>query len=50
MITAQYRLLTEGLGIKHLRLVLGNSMAGHGDEGLGRMNSWASAALGHVRT
>ncbi len=33
MITAQYRLLTEGLGIKHLRLVLGNSM--------GSMETWA---------
>lgn len=28
MVLAQYRLLTEGLGIKHLRLVLGNSMGG----------------------
>ena len=28
MIEAQYRLLTEGLGVKHLRLVLGNSMGG----------------------
>jgi homoserine O-acetyltransferase len=28
MIAAQYRLLTEGLGIKHLRLVIGNSMGG----------------------
>lgn len=28
MVAAQYRLLTEGLGIKHLRLVLGNSMGG----------------------
>ena len=28
MVQAQYRLLTEGLGIKHLRLVLGNSMGG----------------------
>jgi homoserine O-acetyltransferase len=28
MVTAQYRLLTEGLGIKHLRLVIGNSMGG----------------------
>ena len=26
--TAQYRLVTEGLGIKHLRLVIGNSMGG----------------------
>ena len=33
MIHAQYRLLTEGLGIKHLRLVLGNSMGG--------METWA---------
>ena len=28
MVEAQYRLLTEGLGIPHLRLVLGNSMGG----------------------
>jgi homoserine O-acetyltransferase len=28
MVTAQYRLVTEGLGIRHLRLVLGNSMGG----------------------
>jgi homoserine O-acetyltransferase/O-succinyltransferase len=28
MVIAQYRLVTEGLGIKHLRLVLGNSMGG----------------------
>ena len=28
MVTAQYRLVTEGLGLKHLRLVLGNSMGG----------------------
>ena len=28
MVTAQYRLLTEHLGIRHLRLVLGNSMGG----------------------
>jgi homoserine O-acetyltransferase len=28
MIGAQYRLATEGLGIRHLRLVLGNSMGG----------------------
>jgi homoserine O-acetyltransferase len=28
MVDAQYRLLKEGLGIKHLRLVLGNSMGG----------------------
>jgi homoserine O-acetyltransferase/O-succinyltransferase len=27
-VDAQYRLVTEGLGIKHLRLVLGNSMGG----------------------
>ena len=25
---AQYRLLTEGLGLHHLRLVIGNSMGG----------------------
>lgn len=28
MVLGQYRLLTEGLGIRHLRLVLGNSMGG----------------------
>jgi homoserine O-acetyltransferase/O-succinyltransferase len=28
MVEAQYRLVTEGLGIKHLRLVIGNSMGG----------------------
>jgi homoserine O-acetyltransferase len=28
MVLAQYRLLTEGLGIHHVRLVLGNSMGG----------------------
>jgi homoserine O-acetyltransferase len=28
MVHAQYRLVTEGLGIKHLRLVIGNSMGG----------------------
>jgi homoserine O-acetyltransferase/O-succinyltransferase len=28
MVSAQYRLITEGLGLKHLRLVLGNSMGG----------------------
>ena len=28
MVLAQYRLLTEGLGIKHVRLVIGNSMGG----------------------
>src|SRR6266850_1614578 len=28
MVLAQYRLVTEGLSIKHLRLVLGNSMGG----------------------
>jgi homoserine O-acetyltransferase/O-succinyltransferase len=28
MVDAQYRLVAEGLGIKHLRLVLGNSMGG----------------------
>jgi homoserine O-acetyltransferase/O-succinyltransferase len=31
MVDAQYRLVKEGLGIKHLRLVIGNSMGGmHG--------------------
>ena len=28
MVLAQHRLVTEGLGVKHLRLVLGNSMGG----------------------
>jgi homoserine O-acetyltransferase len=28
MVEAQWRLITEGLGIKHLRLVIGNSMGG----------------------
>ncbi|MDB5621216.1 alpha/beta fold hydrolase [Tardiphaga sp.] len=28
MVDAQHRLITEGMGIKHLRLVLGNSMGG----------------------
>lgn len=28
MVTAQYRLLTEGLGVDHLRLVIGTSMGG----------------------
>jgi len=28
MVLAEYRLVTEGLGIQHLRLVLGNSMGG----------------------
>jgi homoserine O-acetyltransferase/O-succinyltransferase len=32
MVDAQYRLLTDGLGIKHVRLVIGNSMGG--------MQSW----------
>ena len=32
MVDAQYRLVTEGLGIKHVRLVIGNSMGG--------MHSW----------
>jgi homoserine O-acetyltransferase len=32
MIDAQYRLIKDGLGIKHLRLVIGNSMGG--------MHSW----------
>ena len=32
MVTADYKLLTEGLGIKHLRLVMGTSMGG--------MQSW----------
>jgi homoserine O-acetyltransferase len=28
MVLAQYRLVTEGLGLRHLRLVIGNSMGG----------------------
>jgi homoserine O-acetyltransferase len=36
MVDAQHRLLAEGLGIKHLRLVIGNSMGG--------METWLWAA------
>src|ERR1700750_2997499 len=36
MVDAQHRLVTEGLGIKHLRLVIGNSMGG--------MHTWIWAA------
>jgi homoserine O-acetyltransferase len=32
MVDAQYRLLSEGLGIRHIRLIIGNSMGG--------MNTW----------
>jgi homoserine O-acetyltransferase len=32
MVDAQYRLLTEGLGVSHVRLIIGNSMGG--------MNAW----------
>jgi homoserine O-acetyltransferase len=32
MVDAQYRLLSEGLGIRHVRLIIGNSMGG--------MNTW----------
>jgi homoserine O-acetyltransferase/O-succinyltransferase len=32
MVDAQYRLLSEGLGIRHVRLIIGNSMGG--------MNVW----------
>ena len=28
MVTAQYRLVTEHLGVKHLRVIIGNSMGG----------------------
>jgi homoserine O-acetyltransferase len=28
MVSAQYRMVTEGLGVQHLRLVIGNSMGG----------------------
>lgn len=28
MVQAQYRLVTEGLGVKHLRMIIGNSMGG----------------------
>ena len=28
MVAAQYRLVTEGLGVKHLRVIVGNSMGG----------------------
>jgi homoserine O-acetyltransferase len=37
MVDAHHRLLTEGLGIKHLRLVMGNSMGG--------MHSWLWAGM-----
>lgn len=37
MVRAQYRLVTEHLGIKHLRLVLGNSMGG--------MQTWMWASM-----
>ena len=37
MVEAQYRLVTEALGVKHLRLVLGNSMGG--------MHAWLWAEL-----
>jgi homoserine O-acetyltransferase/O-succinyltransferase len=36
MVDAQYRLVSQGLGIKHLRLVIGNSMGG--------MHGWIWAA------
>jgi homoserine O-acetyltransferase/O-succinyltransferase len=36
MVEAQYRLLKEGLGVRHLRLVIGNSMGG--------MHAWLWAA------
>ena len=36
MVQAQHRLVTEGLGVKHLRLVIGNSMGG--------MHTWIWAA------
>lgn len=36
MVEAHYRLLTEGLGVRHLRLVIGNSMGG--------MNTWVWGA------
>ena len=32
MVDAQYRLLAEGLGVRHVRLIIGNSMGG--------MNAW----------
>jgi homoserine O-acetyltransferase/O-succinyltransferase len=35
MVSAQYRLVTEGLGVRHLRMVLGFSMGG--------MNAWTWA-------
>ncbi|HEX3500806.1 MAG TPA: alpha/beta fold hydrolase [Stellaceae bacterium] len=36
MVAAQHGLVSEGLGIRHLRLVLGNSMGGDADLGVGR--------------
>ena len=37
MVDAQYRLLSEGLGIRHVRLIIGNSMGG--------MNVWLWGAM-----
>ena len=37
MVDAHYRLLTEGLGVKHVRLVIGNSMGG--------MHAWLWAGM-----
>ena len=46
MVDAQYRLLTEGLGIKHLRLVMGNSMGGmHAWLWAGRYPDFMDAAV-----
>lgn len=36
MVAAQYRLVTEGLGLRHVRLILGFSMGG--------MNAWTWAS------
>ena len=45
MVDAQYRLLTEGLGLRHVRLVIGNSMGGMhawlwGEKYPGYMDAW----------
>ena len=36
MVDAQYRLLSEGLSIRHVRLIIGNSMGGMNCSGFGR--------------
>ena len=36
MLTAEHALLTQGLGVNHLRLVMGTSMGGHAHVAVGR--------------